>query len=355
MQSISFYLYSNRIDVYTNSFVDSLTERYRRVYNRNLKIYRGANNKVDFQVRNSDQKKANIQSSYAVFNLINKETKELILKKDCVIQDGSLGMLFVVLTETELLSIEPGLYGFTLYTETRTILENGDYNVSNKRPLYIDSQYGAEAVIEIGENISGEPVQSLELKEFSLKAPYEEVPYYVSSIIDARPNLTVSQSWHTFQFIMNNYSGTVMIEGSQSEGGNPQKWALAGGPYELDELDAFYTNIQGKFNWFRIKHTPNSSTRVASFGVSQTMLLNYLVEIGEPGLGYNIGDTILIEGNRLGGELITNDLIITVTSVDNKGRITDISWTGLSYNGVRTFVLTGTTSDIGSIDKVFYR
>lgn len=355
MQSISFYLYSNRIDVYTNSFVDSQTERYRKVYNRNLKIYRGVDNKVDFQVRNSDQKKTNILSSYAVFNLINKETKEQILKKDCVIQDGSEGMLYVLLSEAEVSLIEPGFYRYTVHTETRTMLENGQYTVSNKRSLYIDSQYGAEAVIEVGENISGEPTESTEIKEFNLRAPYEKASFYNSSIIDARPNLTIPQSWHTFQFIMNNYSGTIIIEGSQSDGGNPERWAIAGGPYELNESDSFYTNIQGKFNWFRIKYTPDKASRVASFGISQTMLLDYLVEIGEPGLAYSIGDTILIEGNKLGGELTTNDLTITVTSVDNQGRITGIDWTGLSYNGVRTFVLSGTTANIGGIDKIYYR
>jgi hypothetical protein len=355
MQSISFYLYSNRIDVYTNSFVDSLTERYRRVYNRNLKIYRGVNNKIDFQVKNSDQKKTNINSSYVVFNLINKETKELILKKDCVIQDGTEGIIYINLTENELISIEPGFYGFTLYTETRTDLGNNQYRTSNKKPLYIDSQYGVEATVEIGEDVSGEPVESFEINEFSLKAPYENVPYYVSSIINANPNLSIPQSWHTFQFVMNNYSGTILIEASQSDGGNPQNWAIAGGPYEITESDSFYTNIQGKFNWFRIKHTPDKASRVASFGVSQTMLLDYLVEIGDPGLAYSVGDTILIQGNKLGGELVTNDLTITVTSVDLKGRITDISWSGISYNGVRTFVLSGITSDIGSIDTVLYR
>jgi hypothetical protein len=355
MQTISFYLYSNRIDVYTNSFVGQIDERYRRVYNRNLKVYRGIDNRVNFQVRNSDQKKTNINNSYVVFNLINKETKELIVKKDCVVQDSAEGMLYINLAEQELRNVEPGLYGYTLYTESRTDLGGGYYSSFNKRLLYIDSQYGAEAAIEIGEDISGEPINSLEIKEFGIKAAFEEVPFYVSSIIDARPNLTVPQSWHTFQFVMDNYSGSITIEGSQSEGGNPQQWALIGGPYDITESDSFYTNIEGKYSWFRIKHTPSKASRTASFGVSQTTLLTYLVEIGDPGLAYDVGDTILIEGNRLGGELLTNDLTITVTGVDADGRITDISWTGLSYNGVRTFVLSGTTPDIGFIDKVLYR
>jgi hypothetical protein len=79
------------------------------------------------------------------------------------------------------------------------------------------------------------------------------------------------------------------------------------------------------------------------------------VSIGSPGKGYAVGDVILVKGDRLGGETPTNDLTITVEAVDTQGIITDISWIGLSYNGVRTFVLSGETSGIGSLDEILYR
>ena len=56
MHLISVYLYQNKIDVFTNAATAWQTERYRRVYNRNIKIYRGVDNRIDIQVRNSDQK-----------------------------------------------------------------------------------------------------------------------------------------------------------------------------------------------------------------------------------------------------------------------------------------------------------
>jgi hypothetical protein len=85
------------------------------------------------------------------------------------------------------------------------------------------------------------------------------------------------------------------------------------------------------------------------------MLLDYNVSVGNSGKGYEIGNTILIPGNRLGGELDTNDLTITVSAVNGIGGITGITWTGLSYNGVQTFVLADTNIVVGSLDKVLYR
>jgi hypothetical protein len=116
-----------------------------------------------------------------------------------------------------------------------------------------------------------------------------------------------------------------------------------------------YKNIVGKFNWFRIKHLPTQSSSTATFTIAQTMLLDYNVSVGNLGKGYEIGNTILIPGNNLGGELGTNDLTITVSAVDIIGGITGITWTGLSYNGVKTFVLADTNIVVGSLDKVLYR
>jgi hypothetical protein len=53
-----------------------------------------------------------------------------------------------------------------------------------------------------------------------------------------------------------NYTGQVVIQGSLSEGGNPEIWVdletltLTGSTIE-------YQNVTGKYNWFRVKHTPS--------------------------------------------------------------------------------------------------
>lgn len=96
MQLISCYLYSNKIDVFTNAAAAWKTERYRRVYNRNVKIYRGVDNRIDIQVRNSDEKAADTTGSTMVFNLVERETQKLVAKKDCVAVAASTGKYYVM-------------------------------------------------------------------------------------------------------------------------------------------------------------------------------------------------------------------------------------------------------------------
>lgn len=261
MQAISVYLYPNKLDVFTKSLAEWPAERYRRVYNKNVKVYRGVNNRIDLLVKNADQKPLDVTGYSLVFSLVGRETQELILQKDCSVIDEETGKFYVILTQSEMFNIESGMYQYSVIKEVREDLGNGTHSVTSREPLYIDSQYGMYSTIEVGPNILGEPVDSKKIIAFSKYIPYDVVEpatYYTSSIIDANPNVTTPQSIHTFQFNLTSYTGTLLIQGSVSEGGNPQVWT------DLETLTAstdsiLYTNITGKYNWFRVKHTPDSS------------------------------------------------------------------------------------------------
>ena len=358
MQLISVYLYPNKVEAYTNAFSDWPVERYRRVYNRNLKLFRGVDNKVDIQVRNSDEKVQNISGSVVVFSLVNKETGELILQKDCTVQSTQTGKVYVSLTEPEIRTVEPGLYLYCLHTEIRTAIDADNYLVNSKKPLYIDDQYGVNATVEVHGNIFSEPKDSLVVKEFREDIDYDNLnnpPVFISSLIEANPQLTTPQSVHTFQFNLTRFFGTITIEASQSPGAAPDVWTEVA-KLESADKNILYKNIIGKYNWFRVKYVKQFTENLALFNIQQnTYSLLYTVDIGTGGQGYQVGDTILIKGNRLGGEQITNDLTITVLAVDKNGTITDISWQGLSYNGVQKFVLGDPASGSGSLDSIVYR
>jgi len=253
MQSISVYLYPNKLDVFTSSLATWQPERYRRVYNRNLKIYRGVDNRIDVQVRNSDQKKEDLgNNSSMVFNLIGATTQNLILQKTCVIVDASIGRAYVILTESELLGLEEGYYNYSIHQVT-----NG-----SKTPLYIDAQYGALSTLEISGDIAGSVQPVLEVTKFAYYNPATtgdlNAKYYISSLIDGRADLATPASLHTFQLYFTDFTGNVVIQGSLSESSTPATWA------DLDSVNyanatTDYRNITGKYNWFRIKFTPEST------------------------------------------------------------------------------------------------
>ena len=357
MQFNSVYLYSNKLDVFTNPLDSWTTERYRRVYNRNLKLFRSVDNRIDIQVRNSDQKASNITGSTLVFNLITRDTQDLILQKDFTAMDLLTGKVTVILTEKELLDIDPGFYSYSIIKEVRENIDSTEYKVTSRFPLYMDSQYDAIGTIEVLDDVQGTAEPSLLINNFNYTNPFavgaENPKFFISSIIDTKPLISAGNSLHTFQFYSSNYRGSVTIQGSlDDQGATPSRWVDI---TTIDLENERYKNVQGKWNWFRIKHIPTENSRTATFTVSQTILLNYNVSIGNSGKGYSIGDTILVPGNRLGGELTTNDLTITVTDVSIDGGILDISWVGTSYNGVKTFVLADTNQIVGTLDKVLYR
>jgi hypothetical protein len=357
MQFNPVYLYSNKLDVFTNPLDSWTTERYRRVYNRNLKIYRSVDNRIDVQVRNSDQKASNITGSTLVFNLVARETKDLVFQKDFSAMDLVTGKVTVILTENEMLDIDSGFYDYSIVKEVRETVDSTDYKVTSRIAMYMDSQYDTVGTIEVLGDVLGDVTPSVSIDKFEYVDPFtegsEDSKFFISSIVDAKPTFNSAGTLHTFQFYSSNYRGTVTIQGSLDEqGATPHKWVDIS---TVDLTTQRYKNITGKYNWFRIKHVPTQSSSTATFTIAQTMLLDYNVSVGNAGKGYEIGNTILIPGNRLGGELDTNDLTITVSAVNGIGGITGITWTGLSYNGVKTFVLADTNIVVGSLDKVLYR
>lgn len=264
MQLNSIYLYPNKIDVFTNALASWKTERYRQVYNRNLKIYRSVDNRVDLQVRNSDEKATDVTNSTLVFNLVTRDTKDLILSKDCVMVDATKGKAYVIITEAETLALESGFYNYTVTLENRTTVDSTDYYVTSRTPMYIDSQYGVIATLEVSGDIFGEVKPTLEINKFARINPATtgnvDPVYITSSIIDTK-HYDTSSSLHTFQFYCSsNYVGTAVIQGSLEEGGTPNdtKWTTIGAAF--DPTIEKYKNITGKWNFLRIRHYPTTGT-----------------------------------------------------------------------------------------------
>jgi len=373
MQLISSYLYPNKLDVYTSA-PDWNNLRYNRVYNRNLKIYRSVDNRIDLQVRNCDQKAYDLtaitlgsgQTLAVVFNIITREGKNLVLSKECAgfaLTDGSTssltkGQIRATLTDSEVRDLEPGYYNYTIVQEIRNTISPSEYSVVSKTVLYADSQYGAISTLEVLDDVLGQVESSTTVDAFRLSDPLardnREGEFYISSLIDTNRNIQTAQSLHTFQFYCTNYTGRVEIEGSLDKSASPSEWVTIRTRDTIDET-MFYENIVGKYNWFRIRHSTDNSGD-AKFVVGQSTNGSYAVSLYDGGSSYVIGDDITIIGSALGGANGVNDLSIIVTAVNYLGSITSFTYSGTSISGVRSYVLNGTgISSSGIVDKILYR
>ena len=261
MQFNPVYLYVNKLDVFTTPTDTWSTERYRRVYNRNLKIFRGVDNRIDIQVRNNDQKASNIVGSTLVFNLVSQDTKDLVLQKDFTAMDLATGKVTVIVTSEELLDLDIGFYNYSIVKEVRSTVDSTDYTVTSKMPLYMDSQYDTVGTLEITGDVYGDVANSVIVDTFNYTNPFtqgagEPLPFYISALIDTAPNTSPAYPIHTFQFYTTNYTGTVQIQASlDAQGATPRdtKFSTVA---TVDLANEKYKNVTGKYNWFRVKHIP---------------------------------------------------------------------------------------------------
>jgi len=352
MQLIPVYLYPNRIEVYTNVPGQWRNERYRRVYNRNVKIFRGLDNRVDVQVRNSDEKALDTTGYKVYFNLVERNKQSLVLTKECVVVDAIKGKFYVTLTEVELYDINNGFYQYSIHRQD---------SAGHKTPLYVDSQYGATATIEVVGDVKGDPTPSLSVTTFTYVQPsvtgYTNDPYYTSSIINANYDTSVSRGTHTFAlYASNGYTGNLTLQGSLSDSADPIDWVTIN-TLTLTGSTLTYYNTVGKWKWFRFTQQSHVG-ETAAFTVQQTVLGNYIVNVDWGGQNYVVGEQLVVRGDSLGGTVGANDLHITITNVNDKGQIQSggITYTGHSIIDFRTFVVSGTNpTSVGKVDKILYR
>jgi len=259
----SFYLYPNLVNAYSIEFGFETTQRFRNVYQRNIKISRGVDNYLDFNIKNQDQKNIDITDDYLVLTILNPETQELLLRKDGIqTTDSSYvnGRVRFNITKTDVATIEPGYYQISLVKENRTYIDVDNYVVDSSIPFYINTNFDMLSTLEVLPGIDGEPKPSFVIEEFTeeWRTNLDEDPVYYSSIINANPELSTPSSIHTFAFYTTGYVGDVVIEASLDDGGSPKNWVeqLVFTPSETLE----FKNVEGKFNYFRIKNSPTEGS-----------------------------------------------------------------------------------------------
>lgn len=339
MQLNPCYLYSNIIEVYTNLDTWPI-EGYNKVYQRPFKIYKGVDNRLDFQIKNRDQKSKSIQGHRLFFNMLTLDYKPVIVSRECSVEDSEKGRAYVVIEEEDLTELVYGSYYFSLYTVAEDSSEI-------KTPLYGDSQYGVIGTVNLIANVFPDPVPDVSpnLRAVTLD------DFFYSDAFPAFDNRTS----HLFKLYTTNFTGNVTIEATDEITTDPSRWVEADIIPFSNISGVIDVTVSGQWTHFRIKHGKDN-TGTARFTVGQNTNQQYSVSVYDGGKGYDIGDVITIIGSALDGNDGVNDLNITVTNVNYAGSITAISWTGTSIVGVRSLVLEGTGNPTaGTLDKVLYR
>ena len=139
MQKIQFYLLPNRITVTTDMVGAGYNTEYRKVYQRKLKLYKGIDNTIEFEVRNSDYRKEPSVVSYDIVVKFFDTDHQQLFEVTGSATSGGVGLMSITVPATTLEDYDPQMLKMAAY------LEDGP----TQKLLYSDAQFDLFSTIEL--------------------------------------------------------------------------------------------------------------------------------------------------------------------------------------------------------------
>ena len=230
--------------------------RWDPVYAKNLTLNLGVDNVILFQFQNQDQKPVNISGATFTFRIISQNGEDLLFAKELVSLNNSLGRAKVTITaeETNNFQEQPASYSIEI---SSGILDQA---------VFTDDQAGARGTINIVNSVFPAFVAS-ELLTVPSQAPVGNTYYSSTITTDGSPQTT-------FQFIPENLTGNVGVQGATAATAETVEW------YNIPFLDYKTGNVINQLT------LTNSVDRIG-FNVSgyhPYLRLSFVVSSGDFGL-----------------------------------------------------------------------
>jgi hypothetical protein len=252
MQLTPRYLVSNRTIVISNE-VGFVTE-YRPVYQRELQVYRGIDNVLDFQILNADQKPVHLGERVVKFVAFD-ESSHLIIEHDAETVIANKGLVKVTVTDNDLINIQQQYLRYNLYI----------CNVDDSRTLtYADEHFDANGIIYLSSRAYPGPKKALELKTFNSLNFDDDI--FISEAISAEPGINGNEAVHTAAIYTNGYVGDVILEATlenQIPGQDIVEWTVVDTiTFDGTEVDPVPVNFVGIYTYIRFKAENNPADTI---------------------------------------------------------------------------------------------
>ena len=207
MRKISSYLYPNRIDLLAN--LAGFTVEYTNVYQRNVKIYNGIDNVIEFDIKNADQKRINLNALTSIeLNVMDASGYALPNSPYTVTPiAGLIGIAKATIPQEDLADITDQFLRYSV-----TAVNNGSDVL-----LYADTRFGASGTIELIGNAM--PVFR-DPKEYKTYTGEIDLNGNVLNHFSAMPVTyyeAVKTETVTITVEMTGFIGNIWLEGATSE------------------------------------------------------------------------------------------------------------------------------------------
>jgi len=263
MLKLPIYIYETGYTLFSD--LDAgVKQGYTPMYQKDIQVVKGVTNTVKFTVKNQDQKPLDISGETLTFNLVNKETGAVYLQKPCTtVDDGSTvatkGVATLTLSESDTASLVSKFYKFSV---TRTVGGSGNH------VTYANTYYEVAGTIEVVDQVYPAYTDSVTLPNTDFTRPLTsdfyrpngQVTEYYSSIVDAQPEFKRNGALHTINYYASNYVGDLTIQATlDSQVTSDTSWVDLTTISLTSSTAIGYTNVNGVYNYFRLKHLPNNS------------------------------------------------------------------------------------------------
>ena len=265
MQLTQRYLVSNRTFIISDE-AGQVTE-FDPVYKRQLVVYRGIDNVLEFQLLNSDQKPIdlnqfslqNSDDAATVFFTAFDENQRQIIQREGEIVAGddsavNRGLFTVTITGNDLLNVKSQYLSYTV------ILQDSH---GRQRITYTDTGFGQKGTILVSTDAFPGPAKTYSVTNFIPYDSDEQNEEWYSEWITAEPALNGNAALHTIAIYSDGYAGDIVVQGTLENIVDDNAEAVSWVDIDTvsfdgySELEPVPVNFNGVFSFLRFKATAN--------------------------------------------------------------------------------------------------
>jgi len=232
------------------------------MYSRQIKVYRGIDNVIQFRLLNADQKPVNVASYTPKFVAFDENGIQVIEHDGSVTQlddsSASRGKFTVTITENDLLNIKQQFLRYNIYLVD---------SANNKTLTYVDSHFDNNATIFVDSYAFPGAQNSYSVSTFTEdtgKAGVDDSVWYSESIT-AEPAINGNEALHTIAAYTSSYDGTLTIQATlENQVTNQTQWAdVSTLTFTGSETEPTHANFNGIYNYLRFKASKNPADKLS--------------------------------------------------------------------------------------------
>lgn len=256
MQKIQSYLYPNRIQLLAD--VAGFNVENTVVYQRNVKIYNGIDNTIEFDIKNADQKRIDLSTiSNIELNIMDFSGTALPNSPYVVTPTSLTGIATVTIPQEDLVELNAQYLKYSV-----SCVKNNKDTL-----LYADSRFGAVGTIELVGDAMPTFRDDQVFKTFTAEIDLNGNPIYHSPAMRSVFYEAVPSTGMSFDVALKGFTGTVYLEGTtddtisidsfKTRGGN-----ITGQTQTVTNLTGTitFTSDIGTYSYFRLSFQKTAGT-----------------------------------------------------------------------------------------------